>query len=60
MTYMIYYCGPASTPWEIGLMCISTREIICRISTHRLTGKETRKAFNKYRNILETKFKSIL
>lgn len=58
--YMIFYCGPASTPTEIGLICISTKEIICRISTDRPTGKETRKAFNKYRNILETKFKSIL
>lgn len=60
MKYYIYFTGLASTPNEIGLFCLTTNEVICRISTSRETGKDTRKAFQKYKKILNNKFKSIL
>jgi hypothetical protein len=56
MNYMLFYTGLVSTPFSVGLKCLTTNEIICEISTNRPTGKETRKIFNKYRNLLKQKY----
>lgn len=53
---MLFYTGLASTPYSVGLLNITTGERICEISTARETGKETRKAYQKYMTILKSKF----
>ena len=59
MKYIIFYTGLASTPNSVGLKCLTTNEIVCEISCSRETGKETRIAYEKYKNILNTKYKHL-
>ena len=60
MRYMIFYTGVASTPSTVGLQNLTTGEKICEINCSRPTGKGTRKAYEKYKSILNNKFKSLL
>lgn len=60
MSYQLYYKGIASTPSEIGIICLTTNEIVCRIDTALPSGKDTRNRFNKMRNKLESKYHLIL
>jgi hypothetical protein len=60
MTYYIFVRGLASTPTYIGLKCLETKEVICGISTDAPTSKECRQKYEKYKTILNNKFKSIL
>ena len=53
---MLFFTGLASTPNSIGLKCLSTNEIICSIETSRPSGKDTRKAYQKYVSILKKKY----
>lgn len=57
---MIFYTGLASTPNSIGLMCLTTNEVICEISTRRPTGKGTRKRFQKIKKKLNEKFGNLI
>ena len=56
MDYILFYTGLASTPNSVGLKNITTNEIIHEISTDRPTGKETRKAYQKYMGVLKRKY----
>lgn len=60
MTYRLFYTGLASTPNSVGLLCSTTNEVICEISTSRPSGKETRKVYEKMKNKLKEKFGSII
>lgn len=60
LKYTMYYRGLASTPDCIGIVCNTTNEIICQIETARDTGKETRRVFEKYCNVLKQKYSAIL
>lgn len=60
MKYIIFYTGLASTPFTVGLKCLTTNEIVCEISCSRETGKETRKAYEKYKDILNSKYSNLL
>jgi len=57
---MLFYSGLASTPYSVGLKNLSTNEVVCEISTDRLSGKETRKAYQKYMGILKRKYTHLL
>lgn len=60
MNYMLFYTGLASTPNSIGLLCTTTGEKISEISTSCPKGKDTRKRYNKFKSILENKYKSLI
>lgn len=60
MKYMLFYTGLASTPDSVGLKCLTTGEIICKIETSRPTGKETRRFYNKVVTKLKEKFNSLI
>ena len=53
---MLFYTGLASTPSSVGLKNLTTNEIVCEISTDRPSGKDTRKAYQKYMGILKSKY----
>ena len=59
MKYTLFYTGLASNPFSVGLKCLTTQEVICEISCDRPTGKETRKAYQKYSKILKSKFSNL-
>ncbi len=56
MKYYIYYKGIASTPYEVGLMNIDSKEVVCSISWECKTSKEDRAKYNKYIAILRRKY----
>ena len=58
--YGIFFTGVASTPNTVGLINWSNMEKIHEISCARPTGKETRKMYEKYSKILQSKYKHIL
>lgn len=58
--YGIFFSGLCSTPNTVGLINWATGEKICEISCSRKTGKKTRKAFDKYSNILKRAYTPIL
>jgi len=60
MKYMLFYSGLASTPNSVGLKNLSTNEVVCEISTDRPSGKETRKAYQKYMGVLKRKYTHLL
>lgn len=60
MKYMLFYSGLASTPSSVGLKNLSTNEVVCEISTDRPSGKETRKAYQKYMGVLKRKYTHLL
>lgn len=57
--YGIFFTGVCSTPSTIGLINWATGEKIIEISTDRTTGKATRAAYEKYKSILENKYKPL-
>jgi hypothetical protein len=57
---MLFYSGLASTPNSVGLKNLSTNEVVCEISTDRPSGKETRKAYQKYMGVLKRKYTHLL
>jgi len=60
MNYMLFYNGLASTPNSVGLKNLTTNEVVCEISTDRPSGKETRKAYQKYMGVLKRKYAHLL
>jgi len=60
MVYRLFYTGLASTPNSVGLLCSTTNDVVCEISTSRPSGKETRKVYEKMKNKLKEKFGSLL
>lgn len=58
--YGIFFTGVCSTPNTVGLINWANGEKICEISCSRPTGKETRKAYEKYSDILKKKYAPIL
>lgn len=60
MKYLLFYTGLASTPFTVGLKCLTTGEIIHEIDVAMPTGKETRSRYNKFLNILKQKYAPIL
>lgn len=60
MKYIIFYTGLASTPFSVGLKCLTTNEVICEISTARPSGKETRKSYEKYVSVLKRKYQNLV
>ena len=57
---MLFYSGLASTPNSVGLKNLITNEVVCEISTDRPSGKETRKAYQKYMGVLKRKYTHLL
>lgn len=60
MKYMLFFTGVASTPNTVGLKCLTTNEIICRIDVAKPSGKDTRIAYQKYMGILKKKYENLL
>ena len=50
----------ASTPDSVGLFCITTSEVICRIETSMETGRATREKYGKMVEILKRKYSALL
>lgn len=59
MKYMIFFTGLASTPWSVGLYCITTSEVISEIGINEPTDRECRAKFQKYRSLLQKKYECL-
>jgi hypothetical protein len=60
MDYILFYTGLASTPFTVGLKCITTNEVVCEIDVMLPSGKATRVRYEKMVSKLKRVYKHLL